>query len=84
MTVRPLWADVPSSVQPTGTWRTFRPVDRPLEVHEVQRLLEVLPRRGVHFDGEGFPVIDYDYCKGCGICEVECAPRAIIMEKEGP
>ena len=26
--------------------------------------------------------IDYDYCKGCGICEVECPVKAIKMERE--
>jgi len=76
-------------------------------VHEVQRLLEVLPGCGhpdrrpglarrrlrpvcwkfcpdvaIRIDDQGWPVVDYDHCKGCGICEVECAPRAITMEKE--
>ena len=26
--------------------------------------------------------IDYDYCKGCGICKVECPVQAIKMEIE--
>jgi Pyruvate/2-oxoacid:ferredoxin oxidoreductase delta subunit len=29
------------------------------------------------------PVIDYDYCKGCGICIEECPVDAISSEKEG-
>ncbi len=28
--------------------------------------------------------IDYDYCKGCGICVVECPRNAMSFEKEGP
>ena len=26
--------------------------------------------------------IDYDYCKGCGICVTECPSGAIVMEPE--
>lgn len=28
------------------------------------------------------PVIDYDYCKGCGICAQECVGKAIRMVHE--
>ncbi len=28
-------------------------------------------------------VIDYDYCKGCGVCENECRTGAITMKTEG-
>lgn len=31
--------------------------------------------------GHGY-VIDYDYCKGCGMCAAECPCGAIIMEPE--
>lgn len=36
---------------------------------------------------EAYPVypyfeVDYDYCKGCGICASECPRRAITMEEE--
>jgi Pyruvate/2-oxoacid:ferredoxin oxidoreductase delta subunit len=27
--------------------------------------------------------IDYDYCKGCGICLTECPRHAITMVAEG-
>jgi Pyruvate/2-oxoacid:ferredoxin oxidoreductase delta subunit len=27
--------------------------------------------------------IDYDYCKGCGICANECPAKAIAMVEEG-
>ncbi|MBP7653953.1 4Fe-4S binding protein [Candidatus Dependentiae bacterium] len=26
------------------------------------------------------PVINYDYCKGCGICAEECPNKAIVMK----
>ena len=28
------------------------------------------------------PIIDYEYCKGCGICAEECPTSAIEMVKE--
>jgi len=32
---------------------------------------------------DGKVSIDYDYCKGCGVCAEECPSQAIDMEKEG-
>jgi 2-oxoisovalerate ferredoxin oxidoreductase delta subunit len=32
---------------------------------------------------DGKVSIDYDYCKGCGVCAEECPSEAIDMEKEG-
>lgn len=34
-------------------------------------------------DQSGQNIIDYDYCKGCGICAAECPRHAIVMEEEG-
>ena len=31
---------------------------------------------------DAFNVINYDYCKGCGICENECPVGVIEMERE--
>lgn len=30
----------------------------------------------------GVPVVDYEYCKGCGICAAECPAGAIVMVEE--
>jgi len=27
--------------------------------------------------------INYDYCKGCGLCVVECPRNAMVLEEEG-
>lgn len=33
--------------------------------------------------GEDMPnIVDYDYCKGCGICVEECPRNAMVMEEE--
>jgi len=34
-------------------------------------------------DGDGKFEIDYDYCKGCGVCSAECPRCAISMTREG-
>ncbi len=79
---RPLWADVPSSVERTGTWRTFRPVIDLSKCTKCNLCWKFCPDVAITLDGDGWPVIDYEHCKGCGICDVECNPRAIRMEKE--
>jgi Pyruvate/2-oxoacid:ferredoxin oxidoreductase delta subunit len=33
-------------------------------------------------DKENEYAINYDYCKGCGVCAVECPRSAIILEEE--
>jgi len=33
-------------------------------------------------DDKTYNVFDYEYCKGCGICENECPVGVIEMEKE--
>jgi Pyruvate/2-oxoacid:ferredoxin oxidoreductase delta subunit len=37
---------------------------------------------GVIKTGPGSYEIDYDYCKGCGICAAECPCGAIAMVPE--
>ncbi|HDJ83937.1 MAG TPA: pyruvate ferredoxin oxidoreductase, partial [Desulfurococcaceae archaeon] len=39
------------------------------------------PEMAVHWTGEKV-VIDYDFCKGCGICAHECPVKAIAMVPE--
>lgn len=80
--VHPLWADVRSSLEKTGTWRTFRPVIHLEKCTKCNNCWKFCPDVAIHFDAEGYPVVDYDHCKGCGICEQECNPGAIQMERE--
>ncbi|MDP2854290.1 MAG: ferredoxin [Smithellaceae bacterium] len=75
-----------SALLKTGTWRTLEPVLN--KEHCINCLLcwlycpdmSVIVRDG---KVEGF---DMDYCKGCGICALEChgkkGEKAILMRKE--
>ena len=64
----------------TGTWS----IDRPLLTDECTAcaLCALFCPEGAIARSDGSMVIDYLYCKGCGICEVVCPVRnAIAMEE---
>jgi len=67
----------------TGLWRTLRPVvDNNLcnGCHWVCG--SFCPDNAITADADGYPVIDYEYCKGCLICMAQCPPHAIHAEPE--
>lgn len=71
----------------TGSWRSFRP--RWIEENCIQCLLCWLycPDMAIAVkDGKRAEYL-YDYCKGCGVCALECpgkkGKKAIVMEPEG-
>jgi Pyruvate/2-oxoacid:ferredoxin oxidoreductase delta subunit len=47
-----------------------------------RQLLWRLPGQCRHQDRPGGYEIDYDYCKGCGICAAECPCAAIALVPE--
>lgn len=72
----------------TGTWRTLRPVinlDKCIvsvkNAHNCHLCWMYCPESTISRTIP--PKIDYDYCKGCGICANECPHKAIVMEEEG-
>ena len=81
--VRPLRAAIPSSIELTGTWRTFRPVIDLVKCTRCNVCWKFCPEPSIDIVDE-WPVVDYDYCKGCGICSQVCPanPKAIEMKKE--
>jgi pyruvate ferredoxin oxidoreductase delta subunit len=65
----------------TGGWRDFRPV---LDIKKCVKCLRcwIYCPEGAIIRNDDSPRIDYDYCKGCGICANECPTKAIRMERE--
>lgn len=64
-----------------AAWRTFKPVIDHEKCVNCLRCFLVCPDGVIDKSGEKLE-IDYDYCKGCGICAYECKFNAIEMQKE--
>lgn len=62
-------------------WRNLRPV---IEKEKCIGCLQCYLHcpDGVIFKSADKVEIDYDFCKGCGICKKACKPGAIRMEVE--
>ena len=62
----------------TGRWRIFRPVKDDERCNECLVCWIYCPEACISKQLR----IDYNYCKGCGICAAECPRNAIAMVKE--
>jgi pyruvate ferredoxin oxidoreductase delta subunit len=72
---------------PTGTWRSCRPVIDPnvcfasrTPPRSCYLCWLYCPEASVTINSP--PQIDYQYCKGCGICATECPADAVVMKPE--
>ena len=65
----------------TGGWRTFMPVIDKSKCIKCGKCWLFCPDIAIYKKDEYFHV-NYDYCKGCGICAKECPAKCIIMELE--
>lgn len=94
----PDWVDLPTEVArvsapvihaaltsealKTGLWRTLRPV---IDYQRCNHCWWVCsgfcPDAAIRVQ-EGVPKIDYDHCKGCLVCVVQCPPHAIEAQPE--
>lgn len=70
-----------SKLMKTGTWRVFRPVLITGKCNRCKKCYWLCPDACIAMTDEAIE-IDYDYCKGCGICAEECPTEAIVMERE--
>jgi pyruvate ferredoxin oxidoreductase gamma subunit len=66
----------------TGLWRTQRPVIEPALCHGCAWICGSLCPDGAIATVAGQPVVDYDHCKGCGVCVAVCPHHAIRIERE--
>lgn len=61
--------------------RSFRPIIDTEKCTKCMRCFLLCPDGAIDKSGDVME-IDYDYCKGCGICAHECALKAISIIKE--
>jgi pyruvate ferredoxin oxidoreductase delta subunit len=66
----------------TGAWRSRRPVIDQEKCTRCGLCYLYCPEGSIVHDKDGHFDVDLYYCKGCGICAEECAPRSIRMEEE--
>ena len=67
-----------SAMIKTGLWRLMRPIIARTRCHRCAWVCgSFCPDSAISIDAEGFPVIDYDHCKGCLICVAQCPTHAI-------
>ncbi|OGS46552.1 MAG: hypothetical protein A2539_01600 [Elusimicrobia bacterium RIFOXYD2_FULL_34_15] len=68
----------------TGDWRSDKPVYHPEKCIQCFFCWINCPDTAIIVKDGKVTGINYDYCKGCGICARECPPKAvaITMEKE--
>ena len=64
----------------TGKWRTRKPVMDKSKCIKCGMCLMYCPVNSVKRLEDGSFEINYDYCKGCGICARECKKNAIEMQ----
>ena len=86
------WKDLPIGTQiikpgssenfKTGDWRTNRPIIDLEKCIHCFLCWVYCPDSSVLVSNEKVTGIDYDFCKGCGICAEECPKDAISMKLE--
>ena len=71
----------------TGTWRTHRPIIDLTKCIAAKKnklicMLCWLYCPEATISKTVPPKVDYQYCKGCGVCAEECPSKSISMEEE--
>lgn len=65
----------------TGDWRAFRPIIDEAKCINCLLCWIYCPDAAI-LRKEKVVAVNYDYCKGCGICATECPRDAITMTEE--
>jgi len=81
--ITPLSTPTIASMGKTGSWRTFRPIIDTKKCTHCLLCWIFCPEGCIGRLEDDMPEINYDYCKGCGVCANECRLGAIKMKREG-
>lgn len=68
--------------EPNAGWRVMKPILDNSKCINCLRCWILCPEGVIDKEGEEL-TIDFNYCKGCGICAEECPKDAITMVREG-
>jgi len=66
----------------TGDWRSEKPIWDEKKCTSCLICFIYCPDSAIKVKDGKMTGIDYDYCKGCGICAKECPVKVIKMEME--
>ncbi|MGQ9781877.1 MAG: 4Fe-4S binding protein [Nitrososphaeria archaeon] len=66
----------------TGSWRLKKPVINRQKCTRCLICWIFCPDGSILRKDNDYVDIDYDYCKGCGVCSNECPSNAINMVEE--
>jgi len=66
----------------TGSWRVMRPIYDRAKCIDCMLCWIVCPDMAIIQEDSVMKGINYDYCKGCGICANICPKNAIDMKPE--
>ena len=64
----------------TGAWRTYRPVWFKDRCVQCMTCFMMCPDSSIVIEDGKMAGMDYEHCKGCGICAFECPPKAHAIE----
>jgi len=67
------------AVGKTGLWRTSKPVVNESKCIKCVICWAFCPETTIIRHQDNSVSIDYEYCKGCGVCANECPTKAIDM-----
>ncbi len=72
----------------TGSWRVLTPSIDSSKCIKCFKCVNFCPENSIKYNpsasegGNGRMEIDFEYCKGCGVCAQECPVKAITMNKK--